>query len=105
MDLKLGHFSYTCAATLSLGRRPFVTIAWLWRARSATDRTADEGRDQIELFVIAAYPNSGMPAIILPRLGMAGGKWDSSPCSVILLDPPSPPPLPPPPHHHLLSFL
>ncbi len=50
------------------------------------DRTADEDTEQIELFVITAYPNTGMPAIILPTLGMAGGKWDSSPCSVILLD-------------------
>lgn len=50
------------------------------------DRTADEDKEQIELFVIAAYPNTRMPAIILPTLGMAGGKWDSSLCSVILLD-------------------
>lgn len=50
------------------------------------DRTADEDTEQIELFVITAYPNTGMPAIILPTLGMAGGKWDSSLCSVILLD-------------------
>lgn len=39
---------------------------------------------QIELFVITVYPNTGMPAIILPTVGMAGGKWDSSLCSVIL---------------------
>lgn len=50
------------------------------------DRTADEDTEQIELFVITAYPNTGMPAIILPTLGKAGGKWDSSLCSVILLD-------------------
>lgn len=50
------------------------------------DRTADEDTEQIELFVITAYPNTGMPAIILPTLGMAGGKWDSSLCSVISLD-------------------
>lgn len=50
------------------------------------DRTADEDTEQIELFVITAYPNTGMPAIILPTLGMAGGKWDSSLWSVILLD-------------------
>lgn len=50
------------------------------------DRTADKDTEQIELFVITAYPNAGMPAIILPTLGMAGGKWDSSLCSVILLD-------------------
>lgn len=50
------------------------------------DRTADEDTEQIELFVITAYSNTGMPAIILPTLGMAGGKWDSSLCSVILLD-------------------
>ena len=57
------------------------------------DRTADEDTEQIELFVITAYPNTGMPAIILPTLGMAGGKWDSSLCSVILLDPPPHTPL------------
>lgn len=67
-----------CAATINHN-----SVALCVRA---TDRTADEDRDQIELFVIAAYPNTGMPAIILPTLGMAGGKWDSSPCSVILLD-------------------
>lgn len=50
------------------------------------DRTADEDTEQIELFVITAYPNTGMPAIMLPALGMAGGKWDSSLCSSILLD-------------------
>lgn len=50
------------------------------------DRTADEDTEQIELFVITAYPNTGMPAIILPTLGMAGGKWDSSLRSVVVLD-------------------
>lgn len=49
------------------------------------DGTADEDTEQIELFVITAYPNTRMPAIILPTLGMAGGKWDSL-CFVILLD-------------------
>lgn len=71
--------------------QPLIIIPWLCvRAR---DRTADEDTEQIELFVITAYPNTGMPAIILPTLGMAGGKWDSSLCSAILLDfyPPPPP--------------
>lgn len=56
-----------------------------------SDRTADEDAEQIELFVITAYPNTGMPAIIPPAPGMAGGKWNSPLCSVILLDffPPS----------------
>lgn len=64
--------------------QPLIIIPWLCvRAR---DRTADEDTEQIELFVITAYPNTGMPAIILPTLGMAGGKWDSSLCSAILLD-------------------
>lgn len=38
-------------------------------------------QNRLKLFVIAAYPNTGMSAIILPTLGMAGGKWDSSLCS------------------------
>lgn len=53
---------------------------------SDSDRTADEDTEQIELFVIAAYPNTRKPAIIPPALGMAGGKWNSSLCSLILLD-------------------
>lgn len=51
-----------------------------------SDRTADEDAEQIELFVITAYPNTRMPAIIPPAPGMAGGKWNSPLCSVILLD-------------------
>lgn len=42
------------------------------------DGTADEDIQQIELFVITAYPNTGRPAIILPALGTAAGEWDSS---------------------------
>lgn len=53
--------------------------------------TADEDAEQIELFVIAAYPNTRVPAIIPPALGMAGGKWNSPLCAVILLDLPPPP--------------
>lgn len=41
-----------------------------------SDRTADEDTEQIELFVITAYPN------IPPAPGMAGGKWNSPLCSV-----------------------
>lgn len=69
---------------LSGCRSPFITILWLCVCER--DRTGDEGTEQIELFVITAYPNTGKPAIILPTLGMTGGKWDSSLCCFILQD-------------------